>query len=168
MSEQIEQIGKAELLSTIAVERKRLENLLAQVPQDRMAEPCVEGQWSVKDILVHLIAWEQRMVYWLGQTLQGEIPEMPSSEADLDCWNDQIYQENRERLLEDVLINFYRSYSEALSAVEATPEEDLVDPARYPWREGRPLWQMVAANTCWHYEEHGNSISAWVEKAAKE
>jgi hypothetical protein len=167
MSEQIEQIGKAELISTIGMERKRLENLLAQVPQHRMAEPCVEGPWSVKDILIHLIAWEQRMIYWLGQALHGEIPDMPSTEADLDCWNERIYQENRDRLLEDVLINFYRSYSEALIAVEATPEEDLVDPSRYPWRQGAPLWQMVASNTFWHYQEHGMSIQAWVGKTAE-
>jgi hypothetical protein len=168
MSEHSEQISKAELLSAIRVERGRLENILAEVPQDRMAEPDVEGPWSVKDILVHLIAWEQRMIYWLGQTLHGEIPERPSTEDELDRWNEQTYQENRERPLEDVLINFYRSYGEALSVVETTPEADLVDPARYPWREGVPLWQMVAANTWWHYQEHGESIRAWAKKMGDE
>ena len=40
MSEQIEQIGKAELLSTIAVERKRLENLLRKCRRTGWPSPA--------------------------------------------------------------------------------------------------------------------------------
>jgi hypothetical protein len=28
---------------------------------------------------------------------------------------------------------------------------------------GEPLWEAIAANTFWHYEEHGEDIRRWQE-----
>lgn len=67
-----------------------------------------------------------------------------------------------------MLADFQDSYQQSLKAVEALSEEDLTDPNRFDWREGEPLWVMVAANTFWHYKEHGESIHAWREKGGLE
>jgi hypothetical protein len=66
--------------------------------------------------------------------------------------------------LERVLADFHRSYESALARVEALTEEDLVDPQRFAWRKGDPLWHMVAANMWEHYQEHRESIEKWLEE----
>jgi hypothetical protein len=48
--------------------------------------------------------------------------------------------------------------------VNALSEAELTDPQHFAWREGDPLWHMVAANTWWHYKEHRETISAWLKE----
>lgn len=145
-----EGMSKEKMIQEIQTERMRLEKTLEDIPEQQMITPGVEEDWAVKDLLAHITVWEQRMVAWLEQTLRDEVPEMlPPGLTwdDLDQWNEQTFQENRHLLLDQVLADFESSYSEALTAVEEISEEDLIDPDRFAWREGRPLWKMVAANT---------------------
>jgi hypothetical protein len=162
-------MSKAELLEQILLERKLLEEALAQVPEEQVAQPGAENGWSVKDILAHIVAWEQQMIRWLGEITQGEIPEWLAStvsDDDVDRWNEQVYLANRDRPLDEVRSEFERSYGQALSAVKDMPEEALLDPEFTAWRQSRPLWYVVAANTFWHYKEHRESIQAWLEGRA--
>jgi hypothetical protein len=161
-----EKMTKAELLKLVRSARQRFEATLAKVPKERMDEPGVEAQWSVKDILAHIAAWERRMVQWAGETVRGIVPARASiTEEDLDRINEQIYLENRDRPPAEILTEFQESYTQVLGTVEETSEEDLIDAQRFEWRAGEPLWLMVAANTFWHYEEHGRAIHAWLEGA---
>ena len=162
-----EDMNKEKMIHEIQTERKRLEQTLEDITKQQMNTPGVIEDWTVKDLLAHITVWEQRMVAWLRQTVHGEVPEMlPSGLTwdDLDQWNEETYQEHRHLDLGQVLADFESSYSEALIAVEEVSEEDLVEPDRFTWREGRPLWKMVAANTSWHYKEHEEGISAWLKE----
>jgi hypothetical protein len=165
-----EGMSKEKMIQEIQTERMRLEKTLEDIPEQQMITPGVEEDWAVKDLLAHITVWEQRMVAWLEQTIRDEVPEMlPPGLTwdDLDQWNEQTFQENRHLLLDQVLADFESSYSEALTAVEEISEEDLIDPDRFAWREGRPLWKMVAANTSWHYKEHEEAIAAWLKEVDK-
>lgn len=161
-----EQMTKSELLELIQGEHQRLEATLSELDKDQMIQPGVVDHWSVKDTLAHIAVWEKRMVRWVGEAVRGRVPEMlPPGMTwdDLDEWNEQTYQEHRDRPLAGVLADFERSYQEALQVVQVTPEKDLVDPNRFEWLDGEPLWRLVAANTFWHYREHDESIRAWLE-----
>jgi hypothetical protein len=166
MGDEVEAIAKPELLSSIRVAREGLEAVLAQVSEEQMVQSGVEADWSIKDILAHIVSWERSMVRWVGEALQGEVPAMPATDDEVDRLNEQFTQENRDLPLADVLEAFGSSYHDALRVAEATPEEDLLDPDRFAWRACRPLWYVVAANTWWHYDEHQPSIEAWLEGVA--
>lgn len=156
---------KAELLARIRTERKLLEAELADLDGDQMTKPGVEGCWSIKDLIAHISVWEQRMITWLKQTLRSEVPQqLPAGMTwdDLDRWNEQTYLEHRDRPLDEVLAESNRSYRQAVQAVETMPEKALIEPDYYVWRGGKPLWEMVAANTFWHYREHRETIRAWL------
>ncbi|NIS79052.1 MAG: ClbS/DfsB family four-helix bundle protein [Anaerolineales bacterium] len=158
-------MDKAKLMASILAAREKLETTLSRVQEEQMTVPGAIGEWSVKDLLAHISVWERRMTLWLETTMRGEVPEMlPPGLTwdDLDQWNEQTYLELRDKPLEDVLLEFRASYDEALATVETVVEEDLIDPHRYSWRQGTPLWEMVAANMHWHYDEHEESISAWL------
>jgi uncharacterized protein (TIGR03083 family) len=162
-----EQMSKEKLLAEIQRERERLETTLAQIDPQEMLSPGVIDNWTVKDLLAHITVWEQRMILWLADSVNDIQPQMlPPGMTwdDLDQWNEQTYQAHRQRPLEQVVAEFAASFPQAFSAVREISEEDLVDPDRFPWREGRPLWVMVAANTFWHYEEHNRSLQDWLEK----
>ena len=170
MNERVEQISKQELIARIHSERQRLEDTLAQLNEEQLIQPIAEEAWSVKDILAHITIWEQRMMRWINETIQGEIPEMPAPSMtwdDLDKLNNQSYQQNHEKSLEMVLAEFNQSFLEVLEVVENIPEEILMEKERFSWREGNSLWKMVAANTWWHYKMHNETISNGIAKSDK-
>jgi hypothetical protein len=161
-----QQMSKEQLIDEIQIERLHLEKTLEKISAQQMITPGVMDNWTVKDLLAHITVWEQRMVRWLEQTVRDEVPEMlPPGMTwdDLDQWNEQTFQKHRHRDLDDVLTDFELSYPQALSAAQAISDEDLIDPDRYAWRVGRPLWVMVAANTSWHYKEHKETLTSWLE-----
>jgi hypothetical protein len=158
---------KARLLALIRTERKLLDAELADLDGDQMTKPGVEGRWSIKDLLAHITVWEQRMIQWLKQALRGEVPQqLPSGMTwdDLDRWNEETFLENRDRPLDEIMAESDRSYRQAVRAVEMMPEKALIQPDYYVWRVGKPLWEMVAANTYWHYQEHREAIRSWLRR----
>jgi hypothetical protein len=161
-------MDKAELLATIRAERAALEETLAGLSPERMIEQGAEGAWSVKDTLAHIVAWESWMIRWTGQLLRGETPHDPmpvETEEDVDRLNAENYQRHHDRTLDDVRADFRRSYGDALALAESLPEEALQQEHPDTWPHG-PLWHGVAANTCWHYREHLDSIRADIEQGS--
>ncbi len=165
------ELDKRKLLKSIQEARAKLEQTIAAVPQSRMLTSGVEGDNSVKDLLAHIGIWERRMIDWLKETLQDREPEMlPSGMTwdDLDRWNDATFEQLRGVELAMVLKEFHASYAAARSIVEDIDEDVFFDPDRFPWRKGKPLWEMVSANMDWHYLEHEESIRAWLESPENE
>jgi len=160
--------SKQDMLDLIHNEWQALKAVLDQVGPERMVRPGVESSWSVKDILAHISAWEKLMIQWLEETLRGETPQRPSpgeSWDDLDIFNEQLYQNNKDKKRDDVLQEFAEVHQKAVKIVEAMKESDLFDPDRFAWREGDPIWHLVAGNTWMHYKEHREVISSWIESS---
>lgn len=166
MDENATNVTRPELLAILRSERERLEAFLAGLSPEQMTRPGVEGEWSVKDILAHIVAWEQRMVGWVAAACRGETPPQLANGIDgpeLDRWNDETYRQYKDQTLAEVLAAFQASYPPALAAAVETPEPELFEADRFAWRNGQPLWIMVMANTGWHYKEHRESIEKWLE-----
>jgi hypothetical protein len=162
----IEEMTKPQLIEAITAGRKKFEATLSQLDEDQMTTPVLESGWSVKDVLAHIHVWETRMVQWLEVSQRGEIPQMlPPGMTwdDLDTMNEETYLQNQDRSLSEVRAEFQQSFPKALDMVKSISEEDLIDPDRFEWREGKPLWFIVAANTFWHYDEHDKAIRDWLE-----
>jgi hypothetical protein len=168
MSDQSD-LTKPKILELIQAERADLEGTLARLSDEQMTRPGVEGGWSVKDLLAHLTVWETRMVEWIGQSLRGEVPERPAPGMtwdDLDRLNEETYLLYKDRSLSEALSDFHTTYRRAMEVVSSLQERDLLDPQRFAWRQGAPLWHMVAANTWEHYQEHHAAISHWLTEEA--
>ncbi len=162
--------SKSEILELIQGERAALENVLEQLSDEQMTRPGLEDDRSVKDILAHITDWERRMVGWIEESLRGETPQRPAPGMDwddLDGLNEQIYLANKDKPLSAVLSDSRAAHQQSLKTVEALSEEDLLDPQRFTWRKGDPMWHMVAANTWWHYKEHSQQIRDWLTKAER-
>jgi hypothetical protein len=159
-------LSKEKLVEAAKAERARFRQLIGQLSEAQMTQPDVQGAWSVKDIVAHVTAWEERMVRWLGQAVRGETPVMPApgmTWEDLDRLNEQTYLASRDWPLAQVLDEFDRLDAIVIASVQAVPEEDLLTPRRFDWMGGEALWHLVAANTYWHYPAHGDKIRDWLE-----
>lgn len=161
-----EQMTKQELLEAIQIEWQSLLSTLEPLSETQMLETGVEEGWDVKDILAHLTAWESRMVIWIDVSLKGDVPDRPAPGEpwdDIDRINQQIYVQNKDVPISEVLEKFHHTHTNANQKVASLTEQDLFDPGRFAWRKGDPLWHMVADNTSWHYKEHNESIQKWLK-----
>lgn len=158
---------KQDLIQRIRDERDGLGTLLGNLSEGEMLIPLEKDGWSVKDHVVHILVWEKRLVEWLEVVERGEVPQqLPPGMTwdDLDRWNEQTFEENRERELKEVLVDFNQFAAEVVHVVEAILEDLLMRADSLAWRSGSPLWEMVAANTFWHYPEHREAIKHWQEE----
>jgi hypothetical protein len=70
-------LAKGELLQEIGVERSRLDALLEQLTPRQMTQAgATLAGWSVKDILGHLVGWQQLNLDWYSTGLRGEKPQI--------------------------------------------------------------------------------------------
>ncbi len=140
---------------------------MTELSDELMTQPGVIGEWSLKDIVAHIVLHEQRMLAWMAERLRGEMPLAPQPYAmpdeELDQLNEQIFQENRHRALPDILNDLDKTHAEALAFVAVVAEQDLIDEHRFHLQGGGPLWEAIAANTCNHYAEHAQDIRRWYE-----
>jgi len=158
-----EQMSKTKLLEEVRAQRRLLEAALAQVPEAKMAEPGVQGHWSVKDILAHVVFWEQHLCDWLRAN-RGEVPapEPVETDADVDRLNAENYARHRDRPLADVVAEFRRSFEQVQGELAGLTEADLTEAGRTIWLADQPLWDLVAMDTSGHYREHREAIQAWL------
>ena len=162
---------KLTLIDEMKTERLALENFLATLSPDQMIQPGALGEWSVKDVLAHLIEWEQMFLGWYAAGLRGENPPVPAigyNWGQLPALNKAIYKKHRERSLEDVLQQFQASYQQTLALVESLPGDDLFVRGLYPWMNQNNLAAYIHANGGAHYkwarEGIRKGMRTWEEK----
>jgi len=159
---------KEGMLKSIETERRRLDKNLTLLTREQMVQPGVIGHWSVKDILAHLVDWEQRFLGWYQAGLRGEIPQTPApgmTWRDLDKLNQQIYEENKDRSLASVMDEFKKSYQQVLDTVSRIPEEDIFTVGHYAWTGKGNLTVYILANTANHYRWAKTQIRKWVRES---
>lgn len=158
-------MNKAELLEAIRREHERLAGLVKVMGEGELAAAGVVGDWSVKDILAHITAWDNLMRGWLEAARIGAQPKMPSEGytwADMDKLNQSIYEQHKDEPLEKVLADFRASYETMLREIEGFSDEQLTDAQHYAWMNGKPLIEVVAAEYK-HYAEFADHIEEWTE-----
>jgi hypothetical protein len=159
-------LRKQELLSEIDRERRALDDALALVPVRQMNKAGVtRGGWSVKDVLAHLVEWQQMNLDWYAAGLRGEKPAMPApgyTLRELPRLNEMIYHKHHRRSLQAVLHD-YRSYHERMvELVKTLPDADLITLGRFSWTG--PSWTLsdyLRASTAAHYLWARTRIRRW-------
>lgn len=155
--------GKQQFLNTLKTERARWQALLDEVGEGRMERGGVTGEWSVKDIVAHISAWESRPIAWFNALHSGTPPEPPQWPADktevqINAW---IFNANRHRPLAEVLAESQHSFAQIVTGIESAPEEALS--TRYAWLNRRAMLDALPGNTYEHYHEHGELIRSWLD-----
>ena len=158
-------MDKTGLLEMIQSDRAQLDGMLATLSTEQMRQATLEHDWSIKDVLAHIAAWERRCVGWIQAGFRGEQPDKPEAGytwEDINKLNEKTFQENRNRSLDDVQSDYRQSYQQILAQVHALSEDEITNPQRFSWTNGRTLVPYIAANTYEHYQEHIKQIREWL------
>lgn len=167
-------MNKQELLREIERAHQDMMRFLAALSDDEKTAPMLNEGWSVKDSLAHLIDWEKMSLDWLARSLRGEEVKRfvqgfqyeteAEREAVMEKLNTHLFEQNKNRALDDVLQDFRATHRAIFNFVAQMDENDIFDPNRFAWRNGSPAFDMLAGNTFEHYDEHRQWILESLEK----
>lgn len=146
---------KAELVASIHATREKLNKKFSILSPEQMVWPGSMDDWSVKDILAHLVDWEQRFIKWYQQGLCGEKPQTPApgmTWRDLPKLNKMFFEKHKDESLEYVLEQYEKSFKEILNQVESMQEREIFEKGYYDWTGKYPLLVWIDANTVSHYD----------------
>lgn len=149
-------MDKHQLINKIDTAWSRLEESFAGLADAQMTQPGVTGDWSVKDILGHVTAWEEEALHHLPRIREGK---RPPKYADLyggiDAFNALKTEENRHRSLDEVMARFEEVHAQLVAYIEAAPEELIATETRFRRR--------IRLDTYSHYPTHTQAIREWRE-----
>lgn len=162
--------SKTELQAAIARERGALDTYLETVTAEQMGEPGIVGEWSPKDVLAHLVAWEQMCLGWYRAGLRGELPALPAPGFKWNqtpALNQQIYEQYRDLPLTEILILYADSFTEITDLIEELPNDLLFTPGQYSWTGKNTMGTYFVSATSSHYLWARKEISKGFRAKAK-
>jgi hypothetical protein len=162
---------KQAMLAALREEFDRWEALLASLSEEQITAALLPENWSIKDVVAHLCAWQQRSIARLSAALQNNAPEYPAwpeqldpeeegEPHDLTAW---LYAQDRDRPWAQVYQNWSQGFRRFLELAQALPEADLLEADKYPWLEGYALL-AVLQGSYEHHQEHAEHLEPVVAK----
>jgi len=168
---------KKQFIYRLMRERDKFEMLLNRVGfTRRMTMKGVSGKWSIKDILAHILAYEQYIADRMNEIIHGE-PYIPcKTQNALDAFLDEfgypdfgsplldddgpdawVAEKYKNVALEDVVSQEIQAFASIISSLEKMSEEII---------NQHNLYERVASNTYQHYREHIVEIKRWMKSNA--
>jgi len=162
---------KDHILMALREQFKQWEELLASMSDEELTSPRLPSSWSVKDVIAHLRAWEQRSIARFDAARLDREPEFPEwlagsdpeSEGDTEPVNAWIYQTYRDQPWSTVYQNWREGFLRFLELGDGIREKDLLDAGRYSWLEGLPLAFILVASYD-HHQEHLDKLREWLSE----
>lgn len=161
---------KDHILTALREQLNEWEQLLSGMSEAQLTTPLPSSEWSVKDELAHLRAWQQRTVARVDAALLKREPEFPDWPPELDPEADDVNQINawinesaRAQPWSVVYQNWRSNFQRLLNTAERISERDLLDSGQFAWLDGRPLVLILLA-TYDHHQEHLEKLRERVQK----
>jgi hypothetical protein len=156
-------MNRRELVLRVLASRRRFDAMLARVPEDRLTEQGVAGEWSVQDVIAHLTWFDRQMIGLVEAKafVGSDLWALPPHER-----NAAVFQLNRHRSLAEVTTEANLVFGVLVDQLGTLSDQDLADPGSFPGMP--PDWvpgEIFAQNTFEHYDAHAEGLRRWLDAA---
>jgi hypothetical protein len=160
---------KDHILAALREQFKSWEVLLAKLSEEEITTPHFDFDWSIKDVMAHLWAWQQISIARMKSGLQDREPEFPkwiaeaieNWEEDADRFNALTFERNHEKSWPEIYQDWKNGFLRFLELGNKISERDLLDGDKYPWLKGYSLAFILVASYD-HHQEHFEKLLAWL------
>jgi len=116
-----------------------------------------DDDWSVRDVLGHIVGWHHEMDDALERIARGERPVPEGLDySDSDTWNARFVETWRNASPEAVVAELAASKALFVEAARQVPDGKF--------EEGRSAHRIVTGSATNHYAEHAPRIRAWRQR----
>ncbi|MGD8586077.1 MAG: ClbS/DfsB family four-helix bundle protein, partial [Chloroflexota bacterium] len=177
-------VDKETLLERIRTSRRQLERYLFYFEKDEeggfvaskrpkfgeeeMAQPGVAGDWTVCDLLAHLIDREERLLPWLGAAGENKTPDtqlpylgLPHPTPHIEPAHTDTPAVLNARSIDELLTEFQHSHQRLEEILAMVPEHVLFSTGYFPGTNEATLAQATAAATYEPYEWARDRLRRW-------
>jgi uncharacterized damage-inducible protein DinB len=158
---------KQELLDDLEAARAELLLAIEGLSEEQMVRPGVVGEWSVKDTLAHIVAWDKEIRTVVHAFVTQENPVFDykiSGKRDFAKWNAREVEKRRDLSAAQILAEMEEARQELVKLVQGLTEEQLSRRAVPPWRSPKTVRRNLQIPDE-HDREHAEQIIAWREQA---
>jgi uncharacterized damage-inducible protein DinB/predicted RNase H-like HicB family nuclease len=160
---QILAANRRHLLARLAAERARLLGHLAGLDDALLTGERILGEWTIKDVLAHIAAWDRWQHGAMQSLLAGGLPDLARVE-DVSAYNAVAIAEWRSRTVAEVMAELQSARDRWVAWLEELAEEAFFQPRSiegYDWSFPR----CVAIQ--WRHDaEHAQQIAVWLQARA--
>lgn len=161
---------KDHILSALREQFEQWELMLSGMSEKQIAAPLLPSDWSTRDVLAHLMAWQQRSIARMEAAIleqepvfPGWLPEFdPENEASTDAINAWLYEAHSQGTWLQIYQDWRKGFLRFLELGEAISEKDLLDSSRFSWLSGFPLAFILVASYD-HHQEHYVKLLDWLQ-----
>ena len=165
---------KEHILEAMREQFARWEELLEEMSDEQISIPLRPSNWSTKDVMSHLWAWQLRSIAKVEATRSNREPTYPqwvpgldpASDGDTEQTNAWIYETYKEKPWPVVHQDWRKGYLLFLESGEEIAERDLLDSDKYVWMGGYSL-AAVYLSSYDHHQEHFETLTAWLQEHGK-
>jgi hypothetical protein len=141
---------RAVAVGLIAFAAAEEEMLLASAAADG-ADPGNERRWAAVPTVAHNTEFKAQQAERIAAVLTGCAPP---AFGETDHRSPAVYGRYAARAAAAVVGESRQVTASLLDGVGALADDDLVDPSRHPWLNGRPLWLQIIVRGFWHPTGH--------------
>jgi hypothetical protein len=145
------------LLEELDAARALFHEALALVDVDLVTVPGVVNDWSVRDVVVHVAAWDEHGTEALGLAAGGQGELFTYSTDDTDAMNEQILAEGRTLSPADALRRedaAFGAFRDAIATLDAALLSQRLG-------NGDTVEEVIRYDGPDHYAEHAEHLRAW-------
>ncbi|MBN1890336.1 MAG: ClbS/DfsB family four-helix bundle protein [Thermoflexales bacterium] len=143
---------KSKLIELTEQAHEEERKFVASLSDEERSAAGAPDRWSAKDTFAHCVEWQVRTAHRLGVARRDETP--PAYDGDIDELNAEIFALYRNQSWDEVLQAGERARREIVEHIQAATADELSDPQRFAWLQGRPLWKDIVGNTYIHPVSH--------------
>lgn len=167
-------VSKKQLLSLLNDEFNLWDERLANLSEEQIGASSLPNGWTVKDLMAHLMAWEQLTIARLEAARLNKEPMTPEwvKGVNLDLeetlklkhLNAQIDDLYKDESWEIIYQGWKTNFLNVLALAEETPETALLEKEKYPWLKGYSLMTNLTGVYEHHHEDHMPAFLAWFKR----
>ena len=162
---------KEHILTGLREQFNSWEELLASLSEEEITTPHFDFDWSIKDVMAHLWAWQQISIARMEAARHDQEPEFPKWIVSLgEDWEDNAdrvnaltFETQHHKPWLEIYQNWKNGFLQFLELGEKISEKDLLDGDRYPWLKGYSLAFILVASYD-HHHEHFEKLIAWLRE----
>lgn len=160
---------KEHILAALREQLKSWEELLESLTEEQITTPRFDFDWSIKDVMAHLWAWQQISIARMDGGLHDQEPAFPkwivesvaNWEDDADAVNALTFRTQHNKPWSETYQNWRDGFQRFLELGEKISERNLLDGDRYPWLNGYSLAFILIASYD-HHQEHFEKLTKWL------
>jgi hypothetical protein len=160
---------KEHILEALKEQFDRWEELLASLSEEPMNTPQFDLDWSIKDVMAHLWAWQQISIARLESGVTNREPQYPQWVLNIgDDWEENsdrvnalTFERNHEKPWTEIHQKWKDGFRRFLALGSKISERDLLDSDRYLWLHGYSLAFILVASYD-HHQEHLQKLQDWL------